>query len=154
MKKKIISLMLVCVLAICMKNTSFAEEAFSDLVNLSPVCPVQDGISVYGTDRPDPNDCVNLNNEALEFSGKANSVVLYTNKCFTGKSTISFEITNNSNSRLTVKFYDTDNDWGWSFDSIVIEANSTSTGTRGGFKADHIYYMSFSYPCDGEGKVY
>lgn len=137
--------MLVCVLTICMKNTSFAEEAFSDLVNLSPVCPVQEGISVYGTSTPDPNECVNLNNEELEFSGKANSVVLYTNKCFTGKSTINLEITNNSSSTLTIKFYDTAAWFGTSFDQIEVAAHCTLSGTRDGFEVDHYYYMSFEY---------
>ena len=144
--------MLVFVMVMCMKNTAFAGETFDGFVNLSTDCPVQGGVSFYGTDRPSASDYVNLNNEALEFSGEANTVILYSNKCFTGKSAISYEITNDSSSRLTVKFYDTENWFGLSCDEIIVEANSTIKGTRNGFEKDHYYYMSFSKPC--KGKVY
>ena len=47
-----------------------------------------------------------------------------------------------------------ENWYGLRWDEIVVEANSTVTGTRSGFDANHFYYVSFSKPCKGKGKVY
>ncbi len=153
--KKIVSLMLACVMLVCTGISAFAAEPSIQFVDLSPVPPTADGgISVYGFSPPSEDNYVDLRKEVMEFSGDADATVLYTNKCFTGKTKIGYTITNNSSSRLTVKLYDKANWLGASFDKIVVEGNATLTGTYDGLKADHFYYLSFSTPNHCKGSVY
>ncbi len=151
MKKKLLFFTFVFVIAISIKNAVFAEDRFGDMVNLTTKCPAGEEVSVYGIDMPDSEDYVNLNQKTLEFSGKENSELLYTNQYFTGVSAINFKITNHNSSRLIIKFYDIWNLIGINCDEILIEANCTLSGTRSGFDAEHYYYVSFEYVGDGEG---
>lgn len=98
------------------------------------------------------SDCVNLNNGPLTFSGYAKASTLYTNKHFTGKSSIGYSITNDCDTKLTVKFY-TSSGW-FNSKKITIEANATLTGTIDGLDADKMYYLTFSAPSDFSGSVY
>lgn len=95
---------------------------------------------------------VNLNDGSLTFAGHAQGSTLYTNKHFTGKSTIDYSTTNDCDTKLTVKFY-TSSGW-FKSKKITIEANATLTGTIDGLNKDKLYYLTFSAPSDFSGSVY
>ncbi|HGE5782754.1 TPA: hypothetical protein ACGGHE_004797 [Bacillus pseudomycoides] len=102
-------------------------------------------------DEPNKSDVVDLNKKQMDFSGKANGIMLYTNNHFTGKSTVAYSITNSSSYDLTVKIYEYD---AWSAtQTLTVNKNSTSTGNIAGLDSSKLYYMSFSAPSDFAGYV-
>ena len=141
-------------LAVSMNSTVFAVENDKVLYNVSVEMPEEEkdeGISIYGLSKPSTSSCVNLNKESLEFAGYAERSTLYTNKHFTGKSSIRYSITNDSDETLTVKFYTSD---GWfKTKKIVVAGNATLTGTISGLDSDELYYLTFSAPSDFYGYV-
>lgn len=151
-KRKHIGIIITTImLAILMSATVFASEMpINKLHNVSTEPP--EAISTYGLSKPSTDKYVDLNDETLTFQGNAQASTLYTNKHFTGKAKIGYSITNDCDSKLTVKFYTSD---GW-FKSkkITIEGNATLTGTMDGFDADELYYLTFSAPSDFNGSVY
>lgn len=160
LKRKLGVVATAFVLAFSMSVTAFAaEETPHELYNVSTVAPTETnvetnigGISIYGLDKPSTSNYVDLNSKPLTFAGNAQGSTLYTNKHFTGKSTVGYSITNYSNSKLTVKFY-TSKGW-FNSKKITIEANATLTGTISGLDSDKLYYLTFSAPSDFSGSVY
>lgn len=151
-KKRIASLALVGIMTLSIGTTSFASPSHHENIGVSLNPPIESNITPFGLGKPNKKNVVNLNDSELTFSGKANVSTLYSNSYFKGKSTISYSITNDSDSRLTVKFY-TSNGWFKSKD-IIVEANATLEGTVDGFKKDTLYYLTFSAPSDCSGKIY
>lgn len=155
-KKHFGAMVAVIVLAISMSATVFAAGGYAnELSNVGTEIPeevVSGGVSTYGLSKPSTSKYVDLNDESLTFSGHANNSTLYTNKHFTGKSSIGYSITNDCNTKLTVKFY-TSSGW-FKSKKITVEANATLTGTIDGLKADKLYYLTFSAPSDFSGSVY
>lgn len=150
-RKCIGSMIMAVILAVSMSVSVFAAEMPTNkLHNVSTVAP-EESIT-YGLDKPSTDDVVNLNREALTFAGNAQVSTLYTNSHFTGKSRIGYSITNDCDSKLTVKFY-TSGGW-WNSKKITIEANATLTGTIDGLDANKLYFMTFSAPSDFRGSVY
>lgn len=105
----------------------------------------------FGLGAPSKDKVVDLNSKALDFSGDANNSTLYTNSNFKGKSTVSYEITNKLNRKLTVKVYK----YGDTFakKTFTISSNSTESGTITGLESDSLYYLGFSAPSDFSGKL-
>lgn len=151
-KRKHIGAMITAImLAISMSATVFAAEIPTNkLYNVSTEAPEE--TSTYGLSKPSTDKCVDLNEEKLTFAGNAQGSTLYTNKHFTGKSSIGYSITNDCNTKLTVKFY-TSSGW-FKSKKITVEANATLTGTIDGLDADKLYYLTFSAPSDFSGSVY
>lgn len=152
--KKIVATILTVAMAMCMSFSAFAAEPSNEFYNVSTEAPEAsaEDIVVFGLSKPSTDQVVNLNKESLSFSGQANGSTLYTNKNFTGKSTIGYSITNNCDKTLTVKFY-TSAGW-FKSKQIVVAANATLTGTIDDLDADKLYYLTFSAPSDFKGSVY
>lgn len=153
--KKIVATILTVAMAMCMSFSAFAAEPNNELYNVSTEAPEAstEDIVVFGLSKPSTDKVVDLNNESLSFSGQANGSTLYTNKNFTGKSTIGYSITNKCDTDLTVKFYASGIGL-ISSKKIVVAANATLTGTIDGLDADELYYLTFSAPSDFKGSVY
>lgn len=152
--KKLVSAILMGAMVICMSVTAFGAESHNELQNISTEAPAEiaaGDIALFGLSKPSTDNWVNLNDEKLTFSGNAKNSTLYTNKHFTGKSSIEYSITNDSDSTLTVKFY-TSSGW-FKSKKIVIADNATLTGTIDGLDADKLYYLTFSAPSDFSGSV-
>lgn len=150
-RKYVGAIILAIMLATSMSATVFAAEIpINKLYNVSAEAPEE--TSTYGLSKPDTDKCVNLKDEALTFSGNAQGSTLYTNKNFTGKSSIGYSITNDCDTKLTVKFY-TSGGW-FKSKKITVEANATLTGTIDELDADKLYYLTFSAPSDFSGSVY
>lgn len=154
--KYVAALIMSMILTLSMGASAFAGEVpVNEVYNVSTEAPddVNHGeISTYGLGRPSTEDCVNLNYDSLSFAGNAQGSTLYTNSHFTGKSTIGYSITNDCDTKLTVKFY-TSSGW-FRSKKITVEANATLTGTISGLDADKMYYLTFSAPSDFSGSVY
>ncbi len=108
-------------------------------------------IGTYGLSKPSTSNVVDLTIEQMGFQGSAEGSTLYTNSYFKGKSTITYSITNNSSTKLTVKIF-TENGW-FATETLIVNANSTSTGTVSGLNTSTLYYMSFSAPSNFKGYV-
>lgn len=109
-------------------------------------------VNPFGLGKPGEKKVENLNDGQMNFAGVASSSVLYTNNNFTGKSTVNYQIKNNSNKKLTIKLYE----YGALFLStkkLTIDPNSTSTGTLYNLCSSKSYYLSFSAPSDFSGYV-
>lgn len=149
--KKVISIMLVVAMVMGMSITSFAGEVHNESCNVSTEKP-REPIAVFGLGKPSKDSVINLKDEELTFAGEAERSILYTNKHFTGKSTIKYSIKNNCNKKLTVKFY-TSSGW-FKSKKIEVEANATLSGTISELDSSKLYYLTFSAPSDFSGKVY
>ena len=154
--KKVMALIFSMILTISMCSSVLAREnPVNEMNNVSTEAPddINNGeCSSYGLSRPSKDKCVNLNDKSLSFSGYAEGSTLYTNSHFTGKSTIGYSITNDCDTKLTVKFYTSTGLF--SSKKITVEANATLTGTISGLDADKMYYLTFSAPSDFSGSVY
>lgn len=150
-KKHIGAVITAVILAVSMSAAVFAAEVpVNKLHNVGTEAPEE--IGIYGLNKPGTDKYVDLNNGELTFSGNAQRNTLYTNKHFTGKSSIGYSITNDCDTKLTVKFY-TSAGW-FKSKKITIEANATLTGSIDGLDADKLYYLTFSAPSDFSGSVY
>lgn len=139
--------MLIGTMLMNMSITAFASE----MINVSTEAPTETNIS-RGLGRPSEDECVNLTEKELEFAGEATHSTLFTNSCFTGKSSVDYSITNRYDRTLVVKVYSMSNPF-ISVKTIKVEANTTATGTIDDLKADKKYYLSFAGPSDFTGKV-
>ncbi len=159
-KRKLGAALTALVLALSMSVTAFASEsAQHELYNVCTEAPTEvsienniGGVSIQGLGKPGTDKYVNLNSEKLTFAGHAQGSTLYTNKHFKGKSKISYSITNDCDTKLTVKFY-TSNGW-FNSKKITVEGNATLTGTIDGLDDSKLYYLTFSAPSDFSGSVY
>lgn len=159
-KRKFATALTALALALSMSVIAFASESSQhELYNVSTEAPVEvslesniGGISIQGLGKPSTDSYVNLKSKALTFAGHAEGSTLYTNKHFKGKSKISYSITNDCDSKLTVRFY-TSNGW-FKSKKITVEANATLAGTIDGLDASKLYYLTFSAPSDFSGKIY
>lgn len=154
--KKVLAMLMVMLCMVSMSVNVFASETYvNNNYNISTESSEKElgaEISMYGFSKPSKKKYVNLNDEALTFSGHADGSTLYSNKYFTGKSSIGYSITNDSDSKLTVKFY-TSSGWVKS-KKITVEGNATLTGTISGLDDSKLYYLTFSAPSDFNGSIY
>ena len=150
--RKVITMILAGIMTVSMGITGFAYETHNEMQGVSTKPPIENVITPDGLGKPSKNKYVDLNDDTLTFSGSADRSTLYTNKHFKGKSSIGYSITNDSNKKLTVKFY-TSSGW-FKSKSITVEANATLTGTIDGLDKDKLYYLTFSAPSDFSGSVY
>lgn len=110
-----------------------------------------DEISPYGLGKPSTDNVVDLNDGKMKFSGEAKRSKLFTNNYFTGKSKVSYSITNYNDNELTVKVY---TQYGiFATETIKVPANTTSTGTISDLNSSKLYYMTFQAPSDFSGYV-
>lgn len=158
-KRKLRSTLTILAFVLSMSVTAFASESSQhELYNVKSEAPVESSIktnigeiSIKGLSKPSKDSYVNLNTESLTFAGHATGSTLYTNKHFKGKSTINYSITNDCDSKLTVKFY-TSKGW-FKSKKITVEANATLTGIIDGLDASKLYYLTFSAPSDFSGVI-
>jgi hypothetical protein len=87
----------------------------------------------------------------MKFSGTATGSTLYTNSFFTGKSIVSYTISNKSDYKLTVKLYK--EGWNLALKTITINSGATLTSAFSGLTDDINYYLSFSAPSNFSGNV-
>ncbi len=147
--KKAVKL-LALVLTLLLSTSLFASN-----VNCSTTSPdhntnASGGISILGVSPP--SAAVNLNNGAMRFSGTAEVSTLYTDNYFTGKSTVSYNISNYSKYQLTVKLYKQGSSFAVS--TTTISSGATVTSAFSGLSASSNYYLSFSAPSNFSGSVY
>ncbi len=108
-------------------------------------------IELYATYKPSEKDIHNLNNGKMTFYGTANSVDLYTNNHFTGKSSVSYEIANKSDKKLVAKVYKKGSLFAEK--TITVSPNATQYGTISGLSSSELYYIRFIAPCNFSGHV-
>lgn len=152
--KKIIKKMFATLFAIAFifNSSSIAFAYDNNMFNVSTVAPIdEDSQTTYGLDKPSSSKYVDLNDESLYFKGKANGSYLYTNSCFTGKENVGYVLTNNINTKLTVKLYKIGGMF--AVKTLTIDGNSTSVGKIYGLESSEKYYLRFSYPSDFDGYV-
>lgn len=152
--KKIIKKMFVTLFAMAFifNSSSIAFAYDNNMFNVSTVAPIdEDSQTTYGLDKPSSSAYVDLNNESLDFKGKASLSYLYTNKCFTGKKNVGYVVTNNIDKKLTIKVYKIG---GISaVKTLTIDGNSFSVGTIYGLDPSEKYYLRFSAPSDFSGSI-
>lgn len=157
MLKKIGSMFLAAIMIFCLSSVSVwagdrsnSQDAWSN-VGANPPSDPQEVMVIVPFGLEAPTNFVNLNDGSLTFAGEADYSTLYTNKGFTGKSTVTYSITNYLDRDLTVKVRKTDN-W-FTVETLKVNKNSTSTGTITGLDSSGKYYLSFSAPSDFSGSV-
>lgn len=164
--KKIVSMILALTLVLtCRWNSVSAENVGSSFVdeyteygmNVSSQIPKVNTSpsSVYRETPPGKEGAINLNqNGTLTFSGEADNVALFTNKCFTGISRAMITITNKRSKKLTVRLYDlTIRGHVIPTKTITVPANSTTSTTVTKLNKKKYYYLRFSKPCKFQGNV-
>ena len=111
-------------------------------------------ISFYGVDIPSDN-LFYTNNVYQEISGTANVSYLYTDKCFNNVYRINAQITNNSNTVLTVTLcYRRGNEYNYSeLKKQSIPDNSTKTLYFLDLNTQRKYFFQFSAPSDFTGRL-
>lgn len=121
--------------------------------NITIEKPLNDStITTFGIWKPSENDTIDLNNEKMPFSGKADISSLYTNNHFTGKESVYYSITNNHTSKtLTVKRHRKGSLF--ASETITVAPGKTVTGNFNSLNKSGRYYLKFSAPCDFEGYV-
>jgi len=148
--KGIMGVVAIIMLVALMSATAFAADTSKNgWYNVSTEPPTN--VSACGLSKPSKSSYVDLNEKALTFAGEAQGSTLYTNKCFTGKSTVSYSITNYCDTDLTVKIYATSSLFATK--TMTVEANSTLSGTIDGLDKDAYYYLKFSAPSDFSGSI-
>jgi hypothetical protein len=107
---------------------------------------------IRGLSKPSKDKVINLTKSKLSFSGYADHSTLYTNNNFTGKSKITYRVTNYGNKKLTVKLHKR---FGGLFatETLIFNPNSTTTGTISGLDKGILYYLKFLSPSDFSGCV-
>ncbi|AJC27109.1 MULTISPECIES: hypothetical protein [Bacillus] len=152
--KKLFSFIVCTMVAIL--SLSFATAASAETGNsrfsTKLTSSAEGEFKAFGLNPPNSNSIVNLTKNKLTFAGQATGNTLYSNSYFQGKSSISYSITNNIGTKLTVKVWN-DSDWIFATETLTVNANGTATGTIKNLDANALYYLSFSAPSDFSGYV-
>lgn len=156
--KKILGFLLfslVAVFSFSFSTSAFAEEVTENVgvsteIPKSPITSTGE-VTLFGVTEPDTDSVVDLTKKALTFAGSANHQRLYTNSHFKGKSKITYTITNNSSSTLSVSIFRS-GAW-FATDVLTLNPNSTTTGTVSGLDSTKLYYLAFSAPSNFSGSV-
>lgn len=154
--KKIFATLLAILCCVSLGLNVFATEV-SGNIGLSETPPVN--YVTRGSAAPGLAVVWDISEDGdYEFEGSSASwsdTGLYTNYYFTGQSSYTIEVTNNSNNAVTVSFH------GWirTYMTTTVPGNSTKTITFSSDTAEYNvskstnWYMHFSAPCDVEGVV-
>ncbi|MEG1312456.1 MAG: hypothetical protein RR942_08705 [Romboutsia sp.] len=130
-----------------LKGVNIIEEYSTPIIKeLNP-----EDLTLFGLDPPSSTSVQNLNSGQLSFSGSAEISTLYTNKCFTGKSTISYNIKSTSSKKLTAKIY-TSNGL-FASKTLTVNPSSSASGKITGLDSTKKYYISFSASSNFSGYV-
>ncbi|MEC2288720.1 hypothetical protein P9H11_20105, partial [Bacillus velezensis] len=110
--KKLFSFIVCTTVAILSLSIATAASAETDNSRFSTKLTnsVESEFKAFGLNPPNSNSVVNLTKNKLTFAGQATGNTLYSNSYFQGKSSISYSITNNIGTKLTVKVWN-DSDW-------------------------------------------
>ncbi|WP_059171990.1 hypothetical protein [Bacillus sp. FJAT-27445] len=121
----------------------------------SPVSTVNDSdiITPFGTSTPTQAHHL-VNDGQMDFSGSAQGSALYTNKYFTGKSSVNIYVRNShSSAKLTVKIIDIDGWFGGVVKTYTIEPGYQLYANPTGLDSKGRYYLEFSAPSNFSGYV-
>ncbi len=151
-KKRLMGLCLI--MAMSFPITAFAATANTGVSTTVPIINNGSVITPDSTSCPDKGDLY-TNGEDYSVSGSADHSDLYTNKCFKGVSSISFEITNNRSKSLTVNLcsYTALGNVNYGVQTIKIPANSTTSSKFSDLSRSKYYFLEFCDPSDFDGTV-
>ena len=154
-KKRILALAMVGIMTLSIGTSSFASTPtlhHQENSGFSLISTVENYITPFGLRRPSTDNVVNLNEKALNFYGEASDSPLYTDNNFKGKSTVAYEIKNNSDKQLTVNLYKANKFF--KIKSIKVSGRHTQYGWFEKLDKDTLYHLEFKAPSNFTGKVY
>ncbi len=108
----------------------------------------EDGISTQGLSKP--TETHNLKNGKMTFAGTAQASDLYTNKNFTGASSVSIEVHNFKAENLTYKLYKKGKVF--AVETFVLKPNQSQVSVRS-LDSTGKYYIKFMGPSNFSGSV-
>jgi len=138
---------------------SFSLTAFAATVNVGvstqPPIINDDGIIKPDDTSTPSKSSLYTNGEKHSVSGSTAHSDLYTNKCFKGVTSISYNITNNRSGDLKVRLccYTKWDNVNYGIKTVTIPSKGTTSGSFSELSSTKYYFIEFSGPADFKGTV-
>ncbi len=119
------------------------------------ICCFGSLITFASTSCPDKSS-VYSNDTDHSVYGTASRSSLFTNKCFHGVTSISYDITNDNSKSLKVKlgrYWSGSTNCFYGIQSFTVSANGSNSGSFDDLDEDYYYFIEFCAPSDFSGTV-